>query len=674
MHLKRDLAALLVLASLAWWGPTAVLRWARPALLNLGPNDAEYLQGFRAEWERDQLTRFHWTSQSASVSLPLRTRGSGHLLRMRVRRHFLDPAQVTLKVEDQTVAAFAIQADPKVAYRVIEIPLPPLRGNQPFRLLIRATPTSPSPLGMAIDWLEVERRGPDARIALLPATRIRLLAAVLLPALAVYLAGSRRLAVTGSSILLASCLWGAGWDVVALERILREGLPALAVVGLLALGLVRWSPAAGAFGIPTKTLGAGLVLLTLGAVAVRLWMVLHPQFYYPDVKVHSLFAWQLVRRGLPAFLAEFTANQFRFSLGLQLENGHWYAFPYPPAFYVLCWPLIRWVGYRPEVAVSVLAAVVNALEAFVVFGIARRLRLSTGVATAAAGAHVLLPIFLARLSLAYFPSLVGHTVDALTILFLVAHLDRLQRPRVVLGLGALLALALLTYTQGLLNFALLLPLFLLLDIAFERTGEARRQQLGLALAGMLGVLLSFAVFYGRYLPTFVQMRKGIPMAEEQIVLDKAEAAARVRPAEEARPAVDDDDPFDGPNFDPWRGLRKAAWRLWVFYGVFGPVVVVGLILLVRSLDGRRHVRLVLVWAATYLLLNLASGGLPGPNLVRYNKDLEIVAPLFCIALGVVGVRLWQLRRWLGVLYACGYGGFGFLRAARYLTERFVLER
>lgn len=674
MRLKWDIAALLVLASLAWWGPTAALRWARPALLNLGPNDAEYLQGFRGEWERDKDTRFHWTTQAASLTLPLRIRGDGHILRMRVRRHFLDPAQVTLRVEDQTVAAFPIQADSKDAYRVIEFPLPPLRGDRPFRLLIRAIPTSSNPLGMAIDWLEVERRGPDARIALLTATRTRLLAAVLLVGLAVGAAGSRRLALTGSSVLLAVCLWGAAWDAVALERILREGLPALAFVGLLGLGLTRWSPAARAFGIPTKTLGAALILLTLGAAAVRLLIVLHPQFYYPDVKVHSLFAWQLVRRGLPAFLKEFTANQFRFSLGLQLENGHWYAFPYPPAFYILCWPLIRWAGYRPEVAVSVLAAVVNALETFIVFAIARRLRLSPAVATAAAAAHTLLPIFLARLSLAYFPSLVGHTMDALAILFLVAHLDRLQRLRVVLGLGALLALALLTYTQGLLNFAILLPLFLLLDLAFERTREARRQQLGLAMAGALGVLLSFAVFYGRYVPTFVQMRKGIPMAEEQIVLDKAEAAARVRSVEEETPAVDDDNPFDGPNVDLVRGIRKAAWRLWVFYGAFAPVVVLGLILLARTLDGRRQLRFVLAWSTTYLILNLASGGLPGPNLVRYNKDLEIVAPLFCIALGAVGVWLWEAHRWLGGLYAGGYGGFGLFRAAQYLTKYFVLER
>ncbi len=674
MRLTRKLAVFLVLAGVAWWSPAAVLRWARPALLNLGPNDGEYLQGFRAEWERDRLTRFHWTTQAASVSLPLHLAGGGHLLRMRVRRHFLEPAQITLKVEDQTLAVFPIQADPKVAYRVLEFPLPALRGDQPFKLQIRAVSSNPNSLGVAIDWIEVERKGPEARMALLPSTRLRLALAVLLTGVAVGAAGSRRLAALASCLLLAGGWFGVVWDVVALDRILRLGLPSLALVGGLGLLVSRWPAAGRAFGIPTMTLGAVLTLLTLGAAALRLAMVLHPQFYYPDVKVHSLFAWQLVRRGLPAFLAEFTANQFRFSLGLQFENGHWYAFPYPPAFYLLCWPPIRLLGYRPEVAVALVAAVINALETLVVFAMARRLSLPPGVAAAAAAAHSVLPIFLARLSLAYFPALVGHSVDAVAIWFLLAQLDRLHLPRVALGLASLLALAFLTYTQGLLNFAILLPLFLVLDLVFERRRDARRQQLGLAAAGMLGVMLSFLIFYGRYLPTFAMMRKGVPMTEEQIVLDKAEAAARTRPAEAEAPAVDDDDPFDGPQLDLGRGVRKAAWRLWVFYGIFSPAVVLGLVLLARDLEGRRQVRFVLAWAATYLILNLASGGLPGPNLVRYNKDHEIVAPLFCIALGVAGVGLWRVRRWLGGLYAAGFGAFGLLRALRYLSERFVLER
>ena len=52
--------------------------------------------------------------------------------------------------------------------------------------------------------------------------------------------------------------------------------------------------------------GGALVLIVLGALTLRLAMLLHPQFYYPDVRVHALFAWQLARRGLVGFLRHFT--------------------------------------------------------------------------------------------------------------------------------------------------------------------------------------------------------------------------------------------------------------------------------------------------------------------------------------------------------------------------------
>ena len=52
---------------------------------------------------------------------------------------------------------------------------------------------------------------------------------------------------------------------------------------------------------------------------------------------------------------------------------------------MLCWPLVTLARMRPEVAVSVLAAVVNSLEAFLVFGIARRLRARAWTAVAARG-------------------------------------------------------------------------------------------------------------------------------------------------------------------------------------------------------------------------------------------------------------------------------------------------
>lgn len=563
-----------------------------------------------------------------------------------------------------------MQADPRIAYRVIDVDLPFLEGRTPFGLTIDSSSPDKRPLGVALDWMEVQRLSPHARFALRTPTLLGLLLVALLAFLAPRLAGAstpaaalHAVAITGMAAV------GCWWDILAAERIVREGGGVYAGVALVAVLLARWPRSRRALQVTDARVAGALVTLVLAALALRLVILLHPQFYYPDVRVHALFSWQLARRGLIAFLRSFTENQFRYSLGLQMENGHWYAFPYPPLFYVLTWPLVTLVRMRPEVAVSVLPAAVNSLEAFLVFGIARRLRAGEWTATAAAGALAVLPLFLARLSLAYFPAMVGHAVDATVILFLLARMRELDRPRVVLPLAGLIALALLTYTQSLLNFAVLLPLFLVVLLASDRSAETRRRALGLVVAGALGAALSLVVFYGRYVPTFVDMQRGVPMPEERILHEKPRTPV---PEEELAPQ-EPDDPYAGPTVNPWRGVRKAAWRLYVFYGAFAPFVIAGIVLVWRA-QGPPHSAFVLAWALTYLALNLLSGGLPGPNLVRYNKDLEVVAPLFCLALASIGEWLWARSRWLAMMYGGAYLTFGIARAARYLTEKLILER
>ena len=660
-----------MLAAAAWLFPAFAAHHARPAVLNLGPNDFDYVTGFREDWERDRLTRFHWTTPHATVRLPILARGEGVRLTMRIRRHLVEPARVTFRAEDRIVSVFDIQADPQVAYRTLAVDLPPLEGRAPFRLAIDSTSRDPRPLGIAIDWMQLERVGRGARFDLLGATRLAMLLLAIVAFVAPRLAGaSLRAALLHGLALAAVTAAGCGGDILAAERVAREGCAVYATVAAIAVIVARWRRTREALEIADARVGGALVLIVLGALTLRLAMLLHPQFYYPDVRVHALFAWQLARRGLVGFLRHFTEDQFRFSLGLQMENGHWYAFPYPPAFYMLCWPLVTFARMRQEVAVSVLAASVNSLEAFLVFGIARRLRAQAWTAVAAAAVLALLPLFLARLSLAYFPAMVGHAVDAIVILYLLARLQELHRPRVVLTLGALIALALLTYTQSLLNFAVLLPLFLVMLIARDRSAETRRRAMGLVIAGALGALLSLVAFYGRYVPTFIDMRRGVPMAEERILLEKPSTPV---PADELAPQ-EPDDPFAGPTVNPWRGVRKAAWRLYVFYGGFALAVIAGLMLVWRAQASWPHAAFVLAWAATYLVLNLFSAGLPGPNLVRYNKDLEVVAPLFCLALAAVAEWLWAHSRWLAIVYAGSYGAFGLTRALRYLTEKFILER
>ncbi len=221
-----------------------------------------------------------------------------------------------------------------------------------------------------------------------------------------------------------------------------------------------------------------------------------------------------------------------------------------------------------------------------------------------------------------------------------------------------------------LNFAVLVPLVVIAHLTIDRTPDVRRRMAGLVIATGLGGLMALAVFYGRYVPIFIDMQKGIPMAEERILLEKQ--AQAVAPAD-APVAAEKEDPYMGPDFDALRGVRKAAWRMYVFYGLFAPVIALGIVLVFRRQDPPAAA-FVAAWAISYLVLNVASGSLPGPNLVRYNKDLEIVAPLFCVALAVVAEVLWRRSRPIAWAFGVAYVIFGGVRAAAYLTTKFVLER
>lgn len=620
--------------------------------VDFGPNDGDYVRGFREGWEREGRTRFHWTQHLSTVALPFRVAGDGATLRMRVRRHLIEPARVTVSVEGVAVLRADVQADLHVPYRTLETSLGRLQGRHPLVITIESQSSDPRPLGLALDWLEVERG--RSRFIPLPGLLVRLLLCVVAAYLLPRVSGLPRMpALAPALLLLAAAVAGLGTSPLAVERIVREGTAAFVVVGLVLTAAARWLRSR-----ETPAWIAGtLVVIGLAAMAVRLWLLLHPNTYYPDVKVHALFAYELSKRGFLGFLEGFTESQYRFSLGLQLENGHWYAFPYPPAFYILCLPLIRWLAIRPEVAVSILAAAVNTIELLLTFWLGRRLTRSAAGGLMAALAHAVLPLFFVRLALAYFPALVGHAVDLGVLLCLLGFLTRSPAPRPVAwaGLAGLLALALLAYTQAVVNFAVVLGLFLVVDVIGDRTAEARKRQLAIVATGLLGATIALAVFYGRYVPIFMDMRRGVPMAEESILLEKQ---ARERPStDEAVP--DDADPHAGPELDLWRGLRKAGHRIRVFYGPLTLFLVAGTVLLVRHSAGV-ECRYLLSWWATYFVLNLASGGLPGPNWLRYNKDHEVVAPLFCAlaALSLCWLRAQKLGRlWatIGVGVWVGYG-------------------
>jgi hypothetical protein len=306
-----------------------------------------------------------------------------------------------------------------------------------------------------------------------------------------------------------------------------------------------------------------------------------------------------------------------------------------------------------------------------VFALARRLDLPVRASSLAACFVPLLPLFVTRLSYAYFPAIVGHVFDVVLILLLLSHIEKPARLKTTLLLTAAFTVTMLTYTQSLLNFAILLPVYMALELMSDRTPVNLRRQASMMVAAVLGCVLSLTIFYHRYIPVAHHIYRGTPMPEAQIKIEKDRMRASRLSVEDMAP--ENDDPDAGPDIDLGRGLRKAARRLYRFYGLFSLIVPIGLFLLLRRLTGSQR-RFVIAWASTYILLNLASGGLPGPNLVRYNKDLEIVAPLACLCLGLTGQWLWSRMRLLGVGYVLAFFVFGAFRAYIALTEKFILGR
>ncbi|MCM2254293.1 MAG: hypothetical protein NDJ94_01360 [Vicinamibacteria bacterium] len=625
-RLAGTLAWALAAAVLAVAGLAAGLRQARPLVLDLGPNDAAQLAGFREDWEREGSVAFRWTTLRSEVRFPFALAEPGGRVVLRYRRHFDDPARVRIVSAGATVVQFEARADRKSPYLELEAPLGATRG--PLTLVFESHVTNERPLGIALDWVRVEGRGGyqttgslSVAVALLAAGTVLLVAA----------AGAPALPAAAAGLLVAAAIGlGGWWDPMALDRIVQGGLAPWLLTGAAAVLLLRARPSSAWLRVEVAHRPA-LLALALVALAVRLVLVLHPRFYYPDVRTHALFAGQLARHGLERFLQGFTENQFRYSLGIQLEGDHWYAFPYPPLFYVFAQPLIGLFRLAPELAVSALPAMVNALEVLLVYALARRL--AAVAPLRAAALVVVLPIFLARASLALFPALVGHALDTL---LLVCLLDLFQaaRPRVRSGVvsGLLLATALLAYTQGVLNFGLLLPLVLAWDFFADRTPTGRDRQRALLTAGVLGVTLAAGLFYARYVPVFVDMQRGIPQPEERIWLELQER--RALQGDDDQPE-EPNDPYAAPTFEATRGLAKAGSRLWIFWGPFALLLPVGVGLLAAG-EAAASRRFLIAWASLYIVLNFASGSLPGPNLFRHSKDVEVVAPLCALSLSLAG--------------------------------------
>lgn len=625
------------MALLSISGAVAVLvghRFAASAVVDIGPTDRRYVRDFR-DIERDGPDYFRWSSvPSSSVSLPLRFCGPGQV-RLRVRRHFVDPVLLSVSVSGSVLGQRSLRAREDHPYDVIEFQASKVICDSNASVLLESSVDSQRPLGIAVDWVEI--RSPGGFHA---PTETVLRGALLLclTSLAFLASGSGipvALAGSGTLAMLMGLAFASG--PIAAERMLRGGLVALALTLFLGVVITR------AVRLPelSPRYRTALVAITLVTLLSRC-AFLHTQAFYPDYRVHALVQQTLERVGVSAFLDQLFEVQYARSLGLQQIDGNWYPFPYPPGAYVLAGGVGRVFGLDSLDAATVAAAVFASLIPLLTLTLGTSLGLGPLVGLSGAFYVSVQPLLVRRMALGYFPALAGQFVDAVAVLCLLAALRRDANPRKAFGwLTIALVAAFLVYTQSIANFGLLMAGLLVVEAARQSPG-GRAGALRVAAAGTLALVASAGTFYWRYLPVWENVKNHRSQPESRILDQLEERRERQSTGAEARDAEDLNDPYAGSTLNPLRGLARLASRLWRFNGPFVLLLATGGWLLLRASDPPTR-NVIVAWGGVAVWISVLAAGLPSPNGFQHLKDLEFVTPLASLAMGAGTVRAWERR-------------------------------
>jgi len=609
-------------------------RMASSTVVDLGPTDGRYASGFR-DIERDGPAYFRWSVvPSSRLSLPVRFCGPGSI-QLRVRRHFVDPAVLSVSVGGAIVGQKSIQARMDQPYEVIEFPVSRITCVSDTTVLLESSIQGDRPLGVAVDWIQLRSLS-----GFKPSTsalwRSGLVSALVILALGLAGGGRRTLGVAIGGLALTLGL-GFATDPLVGERIVRAGLVALVLTlagGIALSRLAEYSR----LSTPNRI---GLVAIVLVSLALRA-AFLHPQAFYPDYRVHALVQQTYSSLGLPAFLDQLFEIQYARSLGLQQVAGNWYPFPYPPGPYFLIGAIRSGSGLDPLDAAIAAAAAAGALLPMATLFLGLRLGLSPAVALGGAFFIALQPLLIRRMALGYFPGVIGQLADALALLTAMGLMtERGKVSRRMWTLVSLLLGAFLIYTQSIANFGLLVAT--ILGIELVRRSDQFGGVIRMSVAALMALVASFGAFYWRYVPVMENVANHRPQPESR-VLDRLEQLRQNVPTAASGVSDEDlNDPYAGDTVNPIRGLSRLGSRLWRFNGPFMLAMLAGLWLVWKESD-RARANLILGWISVCIWISLLTAGLPSPNGFQHLKDLEFVMPLFALGLALLTLHLWRKSR------------------------------
>ena len=308
---------LLVLAAFA-----LLLAFQLPSdiFLDFGPNDTRYTRGFREDFEVDEPTIIHWSSDRSTVIVPFHLSGP-YDVTLRYKRHIASPADVRFFLGDEFVETATV---PQRDFGLIDLHTDNTDGG-PFELRLLSRSDDPRPLGLALDWMQIRPSPQFGAVVPNAPALLWMLSWVAAFYIVPRLLGLGFKVASVSSALAAFALvvltgFHKLWPVHASATL---GMRTHVIAALLVVVLLAETTRVQRSAFSTSEARWAVYLSCISGLAIRVVRACSiPTSTIPDVRTHSKFVSLIWTEGLGGFFRRITSTiSTPILLGLQLVGN-----------------------------------------------------------------------------------------------------------------------------------------------------------------------------------------------------------------------------------------------------------------------------------------------------------------------------------------------------------------
>jgi hypothetical protein len=352
-----------------------------------------------------------------------------------------------------------------------------------------------------------------------------------------------------------------------------------------------------------KATAATLASAALVTMLLRLALVSHPDFYYPDLLTHTRVV-QAIREQGPSFFLDPAASLNAQKAWTKPVMGTVSSLPYAVMFHT---PFAILAGAldlstdQIETALKAGSSLVSVIPVLLAGALAVRLSLPP----VAAILLCVIPTYTSRLSFALLPALFGHVLDLSALLTVATVMSRgeVRAARSVASVAAALLLGHLAYTSGVVNEAVFMGVLVTLCLLAGRPGRVSGAGLLMAEAG--AALLAFLLYYRHFVgDVFSLLGRLVGVGPSG-----AAPLASVYPVESFWSLL-----LERTNtFFGWPYIGLAVAGVWLS----GPAI--------------RESKVARAWGIAYLVLILLRARIP--DVFRYGHETLFLTPLVALLAG-----------------------------------------